>query len=163
MTSRCPTCSGIFPGDGPDGDVCQCGSMWDTPTPDWRLLRHLLAIRSGHACEICGVALGPGREGTVHHRQPRGMGGTLRTGVNSLANLMLLCGGQLGGVTGCHGLRVEHDRSHARDMGWLVPHGDGPDADPARVPIVLRSGRRVLLDSVEPVYRPPVDGVLWVA
>lgn len=24
----CPTCGGCFPGDGPDGQVCTCGSRW---------------------------------------------------------------------------------------------------------------------------------------
>ncbi|MFF4776603.1 hypothetical protein ACFY05_27455 [Microtetraspora fusca] len=70
---------------------------------------------------------------------------------------------QLGDITGCHGLRVERDRSHARVMGRLVPHGEGFESDPARVPITLRSGRRVLLGAVELVCRPPVDGVLYAA
>ncbi|MEV7011757.1 hypothetical protein [Streptosporangium sp. NPDC051022] len=158
-TTACRACGGTLPGDGPNETVCRCGSMWETSEPDWRTIRHRLALRAGHACEICGATLGPGREGTVHHRQPRGMGGTRRHTIHSLANLMLLCGGRLGGITGCHGLRVELDRAAAQALGWIVPHGGGPDADPRRVPIVLwHSGRRVRLDDVEATYLPPLDG-----
>ncbi|GHE31992.1 hypothetical protein GCM10017673_38450 [Streptosporangium violaceochromogenes] len=165
MTGRprpaaCPSCGGTLPGDGPDETVCRCGSMWEVGEPDWRTIRHRLALRSGHACEICGILLGPGQEGTVHHRQPRGMGGTRRPTTHGLSNLMMLCGGRLGGVTGCHGLRVELDRAAAETLGWIVPHGNGPASDPRLVPIVLwHSGRRVRLDDVEAAYLPPLDNI----
>lgn len=53
------------------------------------------------------------------------MGGTKR-GVNSLANLALVCGS---GTTGCHGY-IESHREEAYERGWLVHSWD----DPAEVP-----------------------------
>jgi hypothetical protein len=120
---------------------------------DWRLLRHYLACRAGHRCEICGVLLGAGQEGTVHHRLPRGMGGTSDPDVHRLDRLMLLCGGALGGVKGCHGY-VEANGALALANGWKVPHGAGPAADTMAVPVLLYSGRRVLLDPYGPFYLP---------
>lgn len=53
---------------------------------------------------------------SVHHRQPRGMGGS-SLDVNRASNLLLLCGS---GTTGCHGM-VESQRVLAYAHGWLVP------------------------------------------
>ncbi len=125
-------------------------------TERWRLIRHNLACRSGHRCELCGVQLGPGKEGTVHHRRPRGKGGTRQEDVDYLSNLLLLCGGRLGGVMGCHG-KIESRRRWAEDSGLLVPQGH----DPATIPVVLHGGRRVLLSPYAPEYRQPPDGLLW--
>jgi hypothetical protein len=123
----------------------------------WRMIRHLLACRSGHRCEIGGEPLNADNEGSVHHRQPRGIGGTSAPGVHSLERLLLVCGGRLGGISGHHG-QVEASREWAYRMGYLVPHaapGVATDAtDCAKVPVVLWSGRRVLLDPVALEYRP---------
>jgi hypothetical protein len=123
----------------------------------WRMIRHLLACRSGHRCEIGGELLDAVNEGSVHHRQPRGMGGTSDPDVHSLERLLLVCGGSFGGVLGCHG-RTEKNRQLAYRMGHLVPHaapGVATDAtDCAKVPVVLWSGRRVLLDPVALEYLP---------
>lgn len=92
----------------------------------------------------------------MHHRRPRGMGGTTRVDVHGLAVLVLIHGD---GTTGCHWW-VEDHRDEARARGFLVSqHGD---LNPAEVPLVLSSGRRVMLDPVSPLYLPPPDGVLWV-
>jgi hypothetical protein len=115
---------------------------------EWLMIRHMLACRSGNRCEICGQPLGAGREGSVHHRQPRGMGGTSDLAVHSLERLLLGCGGHLGGVLGCHGL-IEKNRAWAYRFGYLVPHSvpgrPTPATDCAQVAVVLPSGRRVLL------------------
>lgn len=103
---------------GPDADV-------------WEAVR----ARFWGLCARCGES-GPGN---VHHRQPRGMGGTSRPGTNSPANLLWLCGS---GTTGCHGY-VESYRTEAAEQGWLVKH----PRDPADVPVLLWDGQRVLLDA----------------
>ena len=96
--------------------------------------------------ELCGVPVAmidddgrttPIAAYSIHHRQPRGMGGTDDPAANSPANLLLLCGT---GTTGCHGL-VETQRALAVEHGWLVPHS----TDPASVPVLLFFGDRVYL------------------
>lgn len=52
----------------------------------------------------------------MHHRIPRGMGGTRWAGIHSPALLVLLCGD---GTTGCHGW-IESHRAEALRMGWLM-------------------------------------------
>lgn len=161
IAARCPACKRGFGPDVPDGEGCVCGQLWSWgahPTfEEWRLIRSLLAGRSQQHCERCGVYL-DGRTmattATVHHRNPRGMGGTTDPAINHLCNMVLLCGGKLGGVVGCHG-DTESDRAVAVETGWLVPMG----VDPAQVPIVLASGRRVLLLTDVPEYARPADGV----
>lgn len=128
----------------------------------WQLTRHYLVCRAQQRCEICGTVLDV-TTATIHHRQPRSMGGTSNPDVHRLDNLMLLCGGRLGGVVGCHGLQVENDRAVAEAHGWLVPHGKGPASDPELVPVDVFAGRdhrwmpvyrRVLLDPHNPSYLP---------
>jgi hypothetical protein len=131
-------------------------------TERWRVIRHNLACRSDHRCEVCGVRLGPDKngkvrpelEGTGHHRDDRGMGGTRRPGIDDLCNVLLLCGGRMGGVLGCHGW-IEGHFEAAVARGWRVPNG----IDPATVPVVLAGGRRVLLHRDQPLYLPPRDGI----
>jgi hypothetical protein len=90
--------------------------------------RRHVAERAGYLCEACGLALHNGdewvRPHSFHHRQPRGRGG-----VNSLANLLLLCGT---GITGCHG-NVESRRTEAYAKGLLVRTGKDPAAEPVKV------------------------------
>lgn len=57
-----------------------------------------------------------GRSWSVHHRRPRGMGGTSLPWVAEAANGIVLCGD---GVSGCHGW-VETHRGEAVEAGWLV-------------------------------------------
>lgn len=84
-------------------------------------VRDLVRERSGGVCERCG-RLGS----NMHHRIPRGMGGTKTKDVASV--LIFLCGS---GTTGCHGW-VESHRSEAYETGMLVRRG----SDPSYVPIV---------------------------
>lgn len=94
-----------------------------------------LKARARNACERCGTTTAPWW--SVHHRRPRGMGGTKRKDVHSLANLLYVCGS---GTTGCHGW-IESHREDAYDLGLLVRQRQNP----AEVPVTLRIGR-VLLD-----------------
>lgn len=71
-------------------------------------------------CARCGrhvVHLELGTSWSIHHRRPRGSGGTSLAWVNEAANEIVLCGS---GTTGCHGW-VEKNRKEAREAGFLVP------------------------------------------
>ena len=65
-------------------------------------------------CERCGT-----RESeywSLHHRRPRGMGGSKNPALNAPSNILLLCGS---GTTGCHGW-VESNRAEAYETGLLL-------------------------------------------
>lgn len=86
--------------------------------------RRIIIERAGRCCERCGrYAEG----GSIHHRTPRGMGGSRDPLISTVPNGVLLCGS---GTSGCHGW-VETHRAEARADGWLVPRG----VDPATVPV----------------------------
>ena len=113
------------------------------PEPvDWEMVRHMLSCRSGARDEWTGAPLRPGW--TVHHRQPRRMGGTRNPAIHSLANLVAVNGH---GTLGSHGW-IESHRAEATDRGYLVPMG----MDPEVVPIRLWSGRTVWLSPDGPFY-----------
>ena len=96
--------------------------------------RIAVVLRSGYRCEICGGSL-QGVDGmSVHHRKPRGMGGTVDIKINNASNLMAICGS---GTTGCHGWLESH-REEAYEKGWLVHRYD----DPAEVAVELMQGVR---------------------
>ncbi|MFD3426057.1 hypothetical protein [Nocardia fluminea] len=84
--------------------------------------------RSGTVCEVCGAR----RANQIHHRRPRGAGGTRRPETNSPSALLDLC-------NECHAL-IESRREWARDHGYLVRQ----HLDPATTPVWLW-GRWVLL------------------
>jgi len=81
----------------------------------------------------------------VHHRQPRGMGGSRLTSANSISNLMLLCGS---GTTGCHG-EVESRRKNAVAEGFIVPRPASPESTP-----VLYQGHTWVLLTVDGELEP---------
>lgn len=56
---------------------------------------------------------------SVHHRTPRGMGGSKDPALQEPPNLLVICGS---GTTGCHGY-VESHRAEAYQNGWLVKRG----------------------------------------
>lgn len=144
---------------------------------DWDGIVQALMSRSGEKCEIqspdclgawyttnSGITIRgllhslPRWKRSAHHRRPRGMGGTRRVDVHSLAALVNTCGD---GVTGCHGYAERH-RTWAYSRGLLVPNnGSGDAVDPAAVPLVLPSGRRVMLDPVVARYGDPDDGIMY--
>lgn len=87
-----------------------------TPT---KATLHLVFARDEGCCARCGAAI-TGQRGydwSLHHRRPRGSGGTSLAWVNLPGNLVMLCGS---GTTGCHGF-VESHRVWATDAGFLVP------------------------------------------
>lgn len=92
--------------------------------------------RANWKCERCGTLVP--QSISVHHRTPRGMGGTRDQNINAPSNLVLLCGS---GTTGCHGW-IESHREAARELGWLVPRG----FNSTEIPIIENTGRAWLLD-----------------
>lgn len=125
---------------------------------EWRIVRHNLAVRSGHRCEKCGISTWGLSDDLVEvqHRRAQGMGGTSRKETNSLANLLLL-------HRDCHRW-VESRPSDPRgpqypdlaeQRGLWVRHDHDDDGNPVPVetyPLVLESGRRVLLNPTVPIY-----------
>jgi hypothetical protein len=83
--------------------------------------RRVVIERARDRCEKCGHLI-DAYDFSVHHRRPRGMGGSKDPATNMPSNLMLLCGS---GTTGCHGW-VESNRSDALLMGFLVSQGHAP-------------------------------------
>lgn len=99
------------------------------PTP---AVRRTVTERAGGACERCGKTITA--DYSIHHRKPRGMGGTKDPKANSPANLVLLCGSATT-PDGCH-TAVERFRQAAITTGFIVTR----TADPETVPIKLVSG-----------------------
>lgn len=173
----CPRC-GLRAHSVPGESTCECGTYWgpfpkvDLCREEWDTIFTLLLTRSGGYCEARTPAcLAPGGflatltrdRVSLHHRQPRGMGGTSDIGVHALSRLVLICGT---GTTGCHG-HLEYHRAWAYKGGWLVKHSVPgrltPDTDCRVVPLTLRSGRRVRIDDISLEYQLPFDGILYAA
>lgn len=76
--------------------------------------RKLVRERDGHRCQLCGRSI-VDYPSSIHHRRPRGFGGSAK--LEQASNLVRLCGD---GVQGCHGW-LEHHREHAAEIGWLLP------------------------------------------
>jgi 5-methylcytosine-specific restriction protein A len=83
--------------------------------------QQIVKVRSGLHCERCGVSV-KWSGGQVHHRLPRGAGGTSRVEINSPANLLHLC-------DECHAW-VESNRTEAYEKGWLVRQAHVPAERP---------------------------------
>ena len=79
-----------------------------------------LFTRSEGCCERCG---GQGEQ--IHHRRPRGMGGTRREDTNGLAAIVHLC-------ANCHAY-IESNREWAYGHGWLVRQWADPAYQPVRM------------------------------
>lgn len=90
--------------------------------------RKVIIERDRAVCIRCG-----GMASNIHHRMPRGMGGTRNPAASGAANGLCLCGS---GTTGCHGW-IESHRSFAMLAGWVVPAGrvKGPED----IPVWIRS------------------------
>lgn len=96
------------------------------------VVRARVMARSGGFCE----ARIPGcwdEASQLHHRRPRGAGGSRDPRTGQASNGYALC-------LPCHN-HIERNRTEARDRGWIVRQS----ADPRQVP-VFRYGRWVLLD-----------------
>ncbi len=94
--------------------------------------RRLIAERAKGWCELCGLPLRTAAQ--IHHRRPRGMGGTSSTEAQSPANGLWI-------HFKCHE-RVERFREQSLKNGWLVPQGHSPH----RTPVLTSSGWRLLDD-----------------
>lgn len=98
-----------------------------------------VATRDAWSCVCCGrniAGLERGRDWSVHHRIPRGMGGTRDERINAPANLLTVCGN---GTEGCHGA-IESLREAARDRGLILWRSQDPAAVPVEVCIQPASG-----------------------
>lgn len=136
-------------------------------TQEWEQTFHLLITRSGLLCEgRTPACIPPGgrleelpRERiSIQHRRAQGSGGTSREDVHCLANLLVLCGTGTG--AGCHPWVECHERAAAEARGLWVRHEYDANGNPVPIwtyPLVLFSGRRVLLDPVSPIYLPHPD------
>jgi HNH endonuclease len=102
-------------------------------------VRAVVLARCGGRCEACGESLA---EGPVHMHHRRKRNGRNHTPDNLVAL-----------HSTCHVVAPEavHQRPEwARERGLIVFSG----GDPTATPLTLPDGRRVLLDPVEPIYRP---------
>lgn len=110
-------------------------------------VRRQVAERDRGWCRRCGA-----RGTNVQHRIGRGMGGTSRVDVSSLAALVTLCGS---GTTGCHGYLTEHPEE-AYATGWAIRRSSPELA--SEVPLVDLEGRQFFLtDEGDLIFtgRPP--------
>jgi 5-methylcytosine-specific restriction protein A len=94
--------------------------------------RDIIRERAKHRCEVCIMPITSG--GQIHHRRPRGMGGTKNTVSRSAANGLYV-------HSSCHAW-IEGNRSEALEKGFLVHQWD----DPTKVPVRFGQEHRLLLD-----------------
>jgi hypothetical protein len=100
-------------------------------------VRFTVLARAFYRCERCeGGATAFGF--SVHHRLPRGMGGSKNKNLHKPANLIVLCGS---GVDGCHGW-VESNREQARQDGYLLYRIDNA----SEIPFIDNRGVAWLID-----------------
>lgn len=96
-----------------------------------RPARQLVMARCHGHCERCGWWVG----GDIHHRQPKGMGGSTRPDRHNVENLVHLC-------------RRCHSWAHGKPIdasaeGFIVERRSG--VDPLDAPVTLFDRRRVYL------------------
>jgi hypothetical protein len=95
--------------------------------------RTLALQRAGGRCELCdGPAV------SVHHRRPKGAGGSSAADRHHVTNLLVVCG--VDNRSGHHGQCHRHPERF--DNGWLVRHGETLPAD---IPVLIVGERWVLL------------------
>ena len=99
--------------------------------------KQLVLDRAGGKCELCGMPVGVPH---LHHRRPRGMGGSKRVETGGASNCLVI-------HPSCHA-DVESNRQRALDNGWLVSQW----RDPATVPVKRWNGLCLLAEdgSVNP-------------
>lgn len=108
--------------------------------------REIAITRSLGKCELCGGRLDQWHGLSVHHRRPRGMGGSRDPKTNSASNLIVLCGSA---TSGCHG-KVEKNRADSKRDGLIVSSW----SDPASVPILLNGTWWTLTDDGDRLPSP---------
>ena len=111
-------------------------------------VRRVFFDRDGSACFLCRRSLRWEDRGfgwSMHHRKPRGSGGTkgaAAAAIASPANALTLCGS---GTTGCHGW-AEHFRARAIEIGVLISRNAvGPEFAPTAVRVQRNDGTWWLL------------------
>lgn len=114
----------------------------DTRVDDWHTARQAAIVRDAWRCAKCRTTT----HLDVHHRAPRGMGGSSNPNRHNPDRLLTLC-------RTCHDW-VETHRTHAYRNGWLIRTG----TDPATVPTLI-AGRWWLLhpDGGRTETRPPTE------
>lgn len=80
----------------------------------------LVKARANGRCERCAAWIATDAE--VHHRIPRGMGGSRDPRINLPSNLLVLC-------PACH-RSAESNRQESYENGWLVHRTAEPNATP---------------------------------
>ena len=75
--------------------------------------RDAVLLRARNHCERCTQSV-VDRPADIHHRCPRGMGGSGNPRINDVHLLVLLC-------RGCHEW-VEKNRGQAKEGGWLLSY-----------------------------------------
>lgn len=114
---------------------------WTGPDDETRMK---VLWRDAHECVRCGEFLHERRPHQIHHRRPRGMGGTDRADANSMPNLLSLC-------LDCHA-HIESHRAEAFRNGWLVHQR----TNPALVAVLIeRESKWVYLNDVDWSDDPP--------
>lgn len=86
---------------------------------------NVVLVRDGWCCVRCGENVHP-YPYQIHHRRPRGMGGTSLSAGNYPSNLLTLC-------LPCHAY-IESNRREAYSKGWLVGRHV---ADPSTIPCLV--------------------------
>lgn len=89
-------------------------------------VRQIVLERDQHRCVRCGIYVAFGAY-SLHHRRPRGSGGSRRPSTNLPANLLTLCG-HATSPDGCHHY-VESHRELAREAGYLLTQQQHPDQE----------------------------------
>ena len=119
----------------------------------------LIVRRDRQACAWCGApARGVrGIDWSIHHRRPRGRGGSKLAWVDQPANGVVVCGN---GTQGCHGV-IEAQRGRAMDYGFLVSLNGVRTA--AQVPIKHAAYGWCLLVDDGSVIRGVEEGKEWAS
>lgn len=99
-------------------------------------VRDMIVRRSQGVCERCGAA--PAVQ--IHHRRPRGMGGSSAADTNVASNGLAVC-------VACH-REIEANRADSLKYGWLVRQG----REPFLVPVFRRGEWVTLYDDGD--FRP---------
>jgi hypothetical protein len=118
--------------------------------------RRVVLERDGWSCVSCGRYLNL-YDYSVHHRVPRGMGGSKVPWIDLPANLLCLCGS---GTTGCHGW-VERNRTQAYAWGYLVERFRGEYRAPEHVKVLTYPLGWMLYDNDGSVASWPLPN--WTA
>lgn len=130
--------------DGDDLEAPKKPAQRDTGPS--KAVRRQVEARDGSCarCDLPGLRVWPAHQ--VHHRRPRGMGGSQRDNTNSPANLLWLC-------AVCHAW-IERHREQALADGYLIGQHY---TDPSAIP-VLWHGRYVYLGHDGTVHTAQTTG-----